>query len=88
MPKVYNKYHRNAPPSAIYIGRGSAFGNPFLIGRDGNRDEVCDKYEEYVHTHDSLKQRIKKELQGKDLVCYCAPKRCHGDFLIKIANED
>jgi hypothetical protein len=24
----------------IYIGRGSALGNPFYIGRDGDRTEV------------------------------------------------
>ena len=29
-----------------------------------------------------------EELKGKDLVCYCKPARCHGDYLLKIANED
>ena len=26
------------------------------------------------------------ELRGKDLVCWCAPERCHGDILIELAN--
>ena len=28
----------------IYIGRPSKWGNPFIIGRDGTRKEVIDKY--------------------------------------------
>ena len=32
----------------VYIGRGSKWGNPFIIGRDGNRKEVIDKYREYI----------------------------------------
>jgi hypothetical protein len=26
------------------------------------------------------------ELRGKDLVCWCAPKPCHGDVLLRLAN--
>lgn len=28
----------------VYIGRGSAFGNPFVIGQDGTRKECIEKY--------------------------------------------
>jgi hypothetical protein len=28
----------------------------------------------------------KRELSGKDLVCFCAPKGCHGDVLLEVAN--
>lgn len=31
---------------------------------------------------------IKAELKGKDLVCWCAPKPCHADVLLEIANEE
>jgi len=24
-----------------------------------------------------------EELKGKNLICYCSPKACHGDYLIK-----
>jgi hypothetical protein len=27
------------------------------------------------------------ELRGKDLVCWCAPERCHAWVLIKLANR-
>jgi len=87
MPKVHNKYHKTAGPDAIYIGRGSPYGNPFVIGKHGDRDEVCDRYEAMLRENPQLVARVKTELKGKDLVCFCAPKRCHGDTLLRIANE-
>lgn len=86
MPKVYNKYHNDAPKDAVYIGRPSIWGNPFSIGEHGNREEVIAKYAEFVESNQELKEVIVKSLRGKDLVCFCAPKPCHGDFLLKIAN--
>lgn len=87
-PKVFNKYKKNAPSSAVYIGRGSPYGNPFKIGQDGDRTEVISAYEHWVQTQPELLLKIKKELPGKDLVCFCFPQACHGDILIKIANSD
>lgn len=86
MCKVYNKYS-TVPAGSVYIGRGSAFGNPFVIGRDGNRNAVCDKYKDMVASNAVLREKIKSELRGKDLVCFCAPKRCHGDLLLELANS-
>jgi len=83
---VYNKY-KNPPSGAVYIGRGSPYGNPFAMGVDGDRDEVCDKYEAMVEADPEKKAQFAKALKGKDLVCFCAPKRCHGDYLLKIANS-
>jgi hypothetical protein len=40
MPRVHNKYHNSAPSNAVYIGRGSPFGNPFVIGKDGTRGKL------------------------------------------------
>lgn len=31
-------------------------------------------------------EAVKRELVGKDLICFCAPKGCHGDVLLKVAN--
>lgn len=30
--------------------------------------------------------RALDELRGKDLVCFCAPRPCHGDLLLRLAN--
>lgn len=87
MPKVYNKFKENPPPDARYIGRGSIAGNPFLIGTHGSRNEVCDKFEAMVETNPKLKAKLIKYCQGHDLVCFCKPKRCHGDYLLRISNQ-
>ncbi len=91
MPKVLNKYHGFIPDEAVYIGRPSIWGNPFPlpIGRkatDEERDQCLAKYEEWLNTRPDLVAKIKAELKGKDLVCFCAPKKCHGDVLVRIAN--
>lgn len=71
----------------VYIGRGSKWGNPFIIGKDGDRNEVCDKYEAYLAKNKELLKDI-HELKGKRLGCYCAPERCHGDLLAMLANRN
>ena len=70
----------------VYIGRGSIFGNPFVIGKDGTREEVIEKYEIWIRAQPELIKKV-KQLQGLTLACYCFPLKCHGDILIKIINE-
>ena len=65
----------------VYIGRPSKWGNPFVIGRDGNRDEVVRKYLYYILEDQNLLNDL-SEIKGKNLGCYCAPQLCHGDVLI------
>ena len=74
---VHNKYHGTAGPGAIYIGRGSKYGNPFSIGEHGDRDDVCDRFEREILPTMDLSGLI-----GRDLVCFCKPKRCHGDSIL------
>lgn len=88
MPKVYNRHHKNAPSDAVYIGRGSPYGNPFAIGEHGNRAQVIAKYREYLQANPELLAKVKTELPGKDLVCYCSPSPCHGDILLFEANPE
>jgi hypothetical protein len=61
------------------------WGNPFIEGEDGNRDEVCEKYAAMLQGRPDLLADI-GELQGKALGCWCAPKRCHGHELARLAN--
>lgn len=84
--KVYNKALDNIPDGAVYIGRPSKWGNPFVIGKDGNRKEVLDKYEVYLRSNSELMASI-HELEGKNLVCWCRPVACHGDVIIKVIDE-
>ena len=72
----------------VYIGRPGPWGNPFQIGEDGTREEVVEKYAEWVLTQPELVATIQIELKGKILGCWCAPKLCHGYILTEISNED
>jgi hypothetical protein len=78
----------------VYIGRSNTpnapigFGNPFIIGKDGNRDEVIEKYENYLLNNPELMEKIQKELKGKVLGCFCHPLKCHGDIILKYANPE
>jgi hypothetical protein len=62
-------------------------GNPFEIGIDGTREEVIEKYRNYLLNNKELFNSCKKELKGKILGCWCSPKCCHGDVLAEIANN-
>lgn len=83
--KVHNKYHNTAPKDAVYIGRGSVYGNPYVIGKHGTREEVIAKYLKDLEDclGDPATQEALLALDGKDLVCFCAPLPCHGDVLIQ-----
>lgn len=67
----------------IYIGRPSKWGNPFSIGKDGTRKEVIIKYIKWIKKNKKLLRDL-KELKNKVLGCWCKPKMCHGDVLIRL----
>jgi hypothetical protein len=72
----------------VYIGRGSEWGNPFIIGEDGGRNEVIQKFSEYFLSSPVLVARAKKELAGKVLGCYCKPQACHGDIIAEVIDNE
>ena len=89
-PKVV---HCKKQPYDVYIGRPSIWGNPFSHKNDtlaefkvNTREEAIQKYKEYIMSRTELVELAKKELKGKILGCWCAPKKCHGDILLEIAN--
>jgi len=86
-PRVLNKKTDNIPPDAVYVGRPSKWGNPFIIGKDGNRDEVIIAYMSWFTLNKTLRNDL-HELKGKDLVCWCAPLPCHADVLLELANKE
>jgi Domain of unknown function (DUF4326) len=91
-----------SPEGAVYVGRGSKWGNPFAVGKGGTAEECVRKYADmltpYRHrgpTSDlgSLYismaniEDIERELRGKDLMCWCPlDKPCHADVLLRLAN--
>ena len=88
---VLNKRNSGIPAGSVYIGRGSIWGNTFshLVGVANtthvkDRDEACDRHYDKLNV-DIYEGRVTlnqlASLHGKDLVCFCAPLRCHGDTL-------
>ena len=76
----------------VYVGRGSKWGNPYShrVGTlaehvVGSRTEAIQKFEEYLLSNQGLMSSL-EELKGKTLGCWCKPKSCHGDILLRYAN--
>lgn len=82
---ILNKSKDIIPEGARYVGRPGPLGNPFLVGKDGTREEVIEKYRQWFRV------RLEKEeaflvtvehLRGTPaLVCWCAPNRCHAEVI-------
>ena len=87
-PRVHNRHRGTAPQGAVYIGRGTTYGNPYVVGEHGTRDECCDMYEKELRANPEAIAYVQKHLKGKHLLCSCKPARCHGDVLLQIANEE
>ena len=91
MPRVLNYKREDLLPGAVYIGPPipglprSKWRNPYKIGRDGTLEEVTAKFERHLYDSGLINQI--HELRGRDLVCWCAPEPCHGDVLLRLANE-
>lgn len=94
MPSVWNKRNPKTPRGAIYIGRGSKWGNlwthhkgrtiaKFIVE---SREEAIAMYTEWLLFGEGRNLlRHLRELAGKDLVCWCKPAACHGDVLLRLA---
>jgi hypothetical protein len=97
MPKVWNKRDPLTPKDAVYVGRPSKWGNIYShlpskcddVIQVESREKAVELYREWLsHLTPTSKQLLINELKGKDLVCWCAPKACHADVLLEIANAE
>ena len=70
----------------MFIGRPGIWGNPFIIGRDGTREEVIAKYRTWIRGQPGRMRNLEK-LRDKVLGCYCKPEACHGDVLAELADN-
>ena len=65
----------------------SKWANPYRVGPDlPTPRHVLEKYEAYVRNKPELMGAL-HELAGKRLGCWCKPKPCHGDVLVKLFKE-
>jgi hypothetical protein len=66
----------------LYIGRGSKWGNPYLISKSLTREKAIAGYRKWLWGNKGLMAAL-PELRGKQLLCFCAPQACHGHVLVK-----
>lgn len=91
------------PANTMKVDRSTKWGNPFIVGKDGTRDE-CVKYFTFMLAGhlvlatapgidgqmEYLKhaRRNRRFLRGKNLACWCPlDKPCHADVLLQVANQ-
>ena len=87
------------PPSCVYVGRPTIFGNPFRLPSDRppingtdmrcyTREDAIEAYKSHLRERPLLVAHIRGALQGKDLACWCPlDQPCHADVLLELANS-
>lgn len=102
-----------APKGARYVGRGTRWGNPWVVAQTrtgwavnwagegparpdwtaSTNDQraahvmAVGLYREYADLTLGFDVRVRVELQGRDLMCWCPPELpCHVDVLLELAN--
>ena len=81
-----------------FIGRPSVLGNPHVLRAESDRDRVCDLYDEWLEEQMQVgEERVAAKINqiagwlkaGHDvhLICFCKPKRCHGESIVKQVNK-
>jgi hypothetical protein len=91
------KGHRDDPEYAdvVYVGRAmhrggwhlarSPLHNPFRPGPDGTREQVMEKYRDYITARPDLLALV-PALRGHRLGCWCVPLACHAEILAELAD--
>ena len=85
-------------PTYVYIGRwhssqkygslgSSKWRNPYGGSRisDDERDQLIAMFERYLLKNEELMRSL-PELRDKTLICWCAPRQCHGDVLVRMVD--
>ncbi len=67
------------PPEQTPIGQYGWLGNPYHIDKDGDRDEVIAKFQDYFWRRLGEPEFVEavKALDGLTVCCWCAPEPCH-----------
>lgn len=103
MIQIWNRRDGHTPEGVKYVGRPisfvNPFGNPFIVGVHGTREECVQKHKTWLENGEAFgnKQASRElrqivlaalpELKGKDLECWCFPLPCHANTLVEMANK-
>lgn len=81
-----------------YCGRPSPLGNPFYMKTEKDRNAVCEQYADWFtdkvfEDNSAVMTELRRlwkvhQREGEvNLLCYCAPKRCHCDTIASFLNS-
>ena len=72
------------PPNAVYVGRPTKWGNPYVMTSMVDREHVISLYEGWLKRKLQEDPHFLDELKGKDLACWCGlDQPCHADVLLR-----
>lgn len=72
------------PEGAVYVGRGSKWGNPWTVVNSGG---VHPAIRFACETVPLWTPGWEAQLRGRDLACWCRlDQPCHADVLLELAN--
>jgi hypothetical protein len=90
-----HKIGRKIPEGCVYVGRPSAWGNPYshvpgsysvLVA---SRDEAVEKFRGFAKARAEADPTWLRPLRGATaLVCWCSPLPCHAEILVRLMSED
>lgn len=79
------------PSGAVVVARPHRWGNPYSVDEFGRAGAIA-MYRRDLENHvlgDLIFERIREELAGRDLACWCPlDQACHADVLLEIANGE
>jgi len=84
----------------VLIDRTTIFGNPFIVDKNGDREIVLRKHQCWLYDWIIFEEEIQIgrfnnrvvfenlfQLKNKIIACWCKPKPCHGDILVKLVHK-
>ena len=89
------------PRDAVSVARPGRWGNPFKVGDKPpfgstpmTAEQAVKEYKRYLDANPQIVARVKRELRGRSLACWCpltnpdgTPNpHCHAELLLTISN--
>lgn len=90
MPIIINLRAPIGGVAFVRVDRGTDWGNPFVIQShsEAERQRVCELFERYAVWRLTVDPQWLMPLVGKNLACWCTPKRCHAETLLRLSNKE
>jgi len=83
----------NGLPIVIVDRRNKKYGNPFIVGVDGDQKQCVLQFKVAAYNTPDFLSEVRRELRDKNLACWCKiwdekglRVPCHADVLLKLAN--